>query len=279
MPKTIGLVCNLYNEAHALPGCLETHAPFFDDIRVLHSGPGGAKSDDGTIEILESWRIPITYGSIDAGFGAVRTQALRLSPCDYVMLLDADERFYPLNQVMTCGGQSTPPDEVNVILQEYDHRDLTTLIPNWENIDRLGAKLTVSYGDAYNQGAWLRSIIEHGDLDAVKTVRRHWHDFTFKRPTQNWHTDPDWQMRLVRNHDSIYFDPSIRMHERLVGASNVYQPNFTHGPFYDHMHLWFKRFAMEDRRYKVQCYNAIHHGQTMPAKKKEHREELLDNYS
>jgi hypothetical protein len=101
---TIGLVANIYNEANALPGWLETHTPFFDHIAVYHSGPQGAKSSDGTIEILEKWGIPITWGSIDAGYGVVRNATFRCSPCDWVMLLDADERFYPTLRVMRCVG-------------------------------------------------------------------------------------------------------------------------------------------------------------------------------
>jgi glycosyltransferase involved in cell wall biosynthesis len=264
MPVTIGCVANVYNEIHSLPGWLESACAFFDDVRVLHAGPGGVKSNDGTIELLEKWKIPVEFCAIDDGFGVVRTRAIRMSPCDWVMILDADERFHHLSQVMTCGGESTPPDEVNTILQSYDFRDLKTLIPNWENVGRLGAKLSVSYGDAYNQGAWLREVVEYGDLDAVMAVRRHWHDFTRKRPTQNWHTDPDYQMRLVRNKESVYFDPGTKMHERLCGASNVYRPNFTHGPFFDHYHFTFKRLAQENRAHAIRIYDAIHEGRKPP---------------
>lgn len=262
MPVTLGLVCNFYNEANALPGWLETHTPFFDHISMYQAGPGGAESNDGSIEILEKWKIPIHRGKIDEGFGIVRTAAIRSSPCEWVMILDADERFYPTHRVMTCAGESTPPDEVNTILQSYDFRDLKTMIPNWENIGRLGAKLNVTFGDAFDQGKHLRAILEHHTtLDAVCTIRRHWHDFSFKRPTQNWHTDPDWQMRLVRNRDGIHFDANVRMHERLVGASNVFRSDFTHGPFFDHFHFTFKRMEQEQRAHDVNTYDRIHRGE------------------
>jgi len=178
-----------------------------------------------------------------------------------VMLLDADERFYPKHQVLVCGGDSTPHSEVDAILQTYDFRDLKTMIPNWENIDRLGAKLSVSRADAYDQGAWLRAMLEQNPtLDAVRTIRRHWHDFSFRRPTQNWHTDPDWQMRLVRNDGRIGFDPNRRMHEQVVGASNVFSANMTHGPFFDHFHFTFKRMEQEQRAHDVAIYDAVHEG-------------------
>lgn len=265
MSVSIGVVANVYNEVNALPGWLECASQFFDDIRIFHAGPGGQASNDGTLEILEKWRIPVTFGSIDEGFGTVRTKTLRLCPCDWVMLLDADERFYAKHQVMTCAGENTPPDQEGQVFQDYDHRGLDMLLPNWENLIHLGSKLSVSFGEVYNQGAWLRDILEkQPELDAVKTCRRHWHDFSFKRPTQNWHVSPDWQMRLVKNKESIRFSSDTRMHERLEGASNVYHANFTHGPFFDHFHLAFKRMEMEQRRYDVAVYNAIHHGTKPP---------------
>ena len=73
---TIGLVANVYNEANALPGWLETHLPFFDDVRVVHAGPGGEWSNDGTIELLEKWRVPVRFCAIENGFGVVRSRAI-----------------------------------------------------------------------------------------------------------------------------------------------------------------------------------------------------------
>lgn len=262
---TIGLVANVYNEINALPGWIETHIGFFDDVRVLHAGPNWQYSDDGTIELLEKWKIPIKYGSINEGFGAVRTQAMRMSPCDWVMLLDADERFFPVHRLMTCSGESTPAHEVDSILQTYDFRDLKTVLPNWENVARLGANLRVdTHEEAYNQGAWLRKIIESGGCDAIATIRRHWHDFSFKKPTQNWHTDCDWQLRLIRNDPSIQFDPSTRMHERLCGAQSVFHAEQTRGPFFDHFHFTFKQMEVEQRAHDIMIYDAIHAGNAPP---------------
>lgn len=266
MTKTIGLVANVYNEANALPGWIETHISFFDDIRVLHAGPQGEYSNDGTLEILKKWNIPVEFCAIDDGFGVVRSKALSMSPCDYVMLLDADERFYPIHRSLQCSGQSTPHCEVDAILQTYDFRDLKTMIPNWENIKRLGANLNVDIGATFDQGAWLRELINGEQPDAIITIRRHWHDFSFRRPTQNWHTDPDWQMRLVRNDSSIMFDRNTRMHERLIGASKTFRGNDVLGPFFDHFHFTFKRMEQEQRAHDVRVYDAIHEGRTPPTR-------------
>lgn len=259
---TIGLVANVYNEINALPGWLETHLPYFDDVRVTHAGPQGARSTDGTIELLEKWRVSIDFDAIDDGFGAVRTRAIRRSPCDYVMLLDADERFFPVHRVMVCTGQSTPPSEVDAILQTYDFRDLKAMHSNWENIGRLGADLRVDVKEPYDQGARLREILANYRPDAVLSIRRHWHDFSFRRPTQNWHEVPDWQLRIVRNDASIHFDPHKRMHEQLLGAVNVFRADPTRGPFFDHFHFTFKRMEPEQRAKDVAIYDAVHEGRT-----------------
>lgn len=264
MSPTLGLVANIYNESNALPGWIETHIGFFDDVRVYHAGPQGVRSDDGTMEILAKWGIPYEMGAIDEGFGTVRTKAVRSSPCDYVMILDADERFYPVHYILQCDGESTPHSEVDAILQTYDHRDLKTMIPNWENIARLGANLRVHVSQPHYQGERLRELLDMEQPDAVIAVRRHWHDFSWKCPTQNWYTDPDWQMRIVRNHPSVYFDPNTRMHERLIGANNTVRSSTMCGPFFDHFHFTFKHMEPTQRSHDVATYDAIHAGKVPP---------------
>lgn len=276
----IGVVANVYNEAAALPGWLEAATSFFDHVAIMHAGPNGAYSNDGTIELLEKWKIPITFGSINEGFGVCRTKTVRLSPCEWVCLLDADERFHPTLNVLTCEGESTPHHEVSQLLydygnpnfqgtpdnvQDYDKSiDFTACPSNFENMARLGANLRVKVGTIIDQGHMLRQQLLRQDIDAIKTVRRHWHDFSFKRPTQNWHTDPDYQIRIVRNIESIRWENETRMHERLTGATNIAQPDHTHGPFFDHYHLAFKKMAVANRQHAILIYNAINAGQTPP---------------
>lgn len=277
MTTTIGLVANVFNEVNALPGWLETHLPFFDDVRVLHAGPDGAYSDDGTLEILEKWHIPVEFCAIDEGFGVVRTKAIHMSPCEWVMLLDADERFYPTHRVLTCSGEGTPHAEVDEILRTYDFRDLQASPPDWNSIARLGANLWVDIGSPYDQGARLREILAGpAEFDAISTVRRHWHDFSFRRPTQNWRTDPDRQRRLVCNKPSIHFDADARMHEQLQrrdGIPWVFSPDATRGLFFDHFHFTFKRMEQEQRAHDLAIFDAIHAGMK-PPKWKEFREKL-----
>ena len=272
--KTLGIVANVYNEINALPGWLEMacNSSLFDDVQIYHAGPRGIDSNDGTIELLEKWRVPIHRGKIDEGFGIVRTAAVRACKTDYVMLLDADERFWQFAPVLVCSGESTPQNEVGEILAAYDKHarmpsDVGTGDQQWnsfEVIEKLGDKLSVAIGEIYNQGAWLKDMIQYGDLDAVCTIRRHWHDFSWRRPTQNWHQKPDYQVRIVRNHPSIHWDANTKMHESLIGASNRYMPNQTHGPFFDHYHFHFKRMDPEKRAFAVKVYDAIHERREVP---------------
>jgi glycosyltransferase involved in cell wall biosynthesis len=260
---TLGLVSNVYNEVNALPGWLETHLPFFDDVRVYHAGPRGELSSDGTMELLKKWGVPVKVGSIDEGFGVVRTKAVRSSPCDYVMILDADERFFPLVRDMLCSGTMNSQEDVDLILRDYDFRakDSIFKIPNWENIRRLGSGLTVRPGPLYNQGGILRGIIEC-NVDVVTTIRRHWHDFSMRRPTQDWTSVPDYQSRIVKNTPGIYFNPSIRMHERLEGCTRLV--NSQSELFFDHFHFTFKAMEPAQRAHDCDIYDAIHAGRTPP---------------
>ena len=260
----IGLVANVYNEVNALPGWLETHTPFFDDVRVLHAGPQGEYSNDGTIELLNKWHIPVEYCAIDEGFGAVRTRALHMSPCEWVMILDADERFYPIHRILNCNGEPTPHDEADAILRGYDFRDGKK--PDWNDIDRLGANLTITKGVVYQQGDLLRTLIDSagGECDSVTVSRRHWHDFSFKRPTQSWIREPDWQMRIVRNRPDIRYDTNTRMHERLGGIRQTTGGGIQHGPFFDHFHFFFKRMEEDQRAHDVEIYDKIHAGEIPP---------------
>ena len=39
---SLALCCNVYQDAAPLRGLLETGSRYFDDIYIIHSGPGGA---------------------------------------------------------------------------------------------------------------------------------------------------------------------------------------------------------------------------------------------
>lgn len=266
MAITLGAVCNVFNEANALPGWLENATSWADHVCVYHAGPGGKFSTDGTMEILEKWKVPVAHGTIDDGFGVARTAAVRFSPCDWVFVMDADERLFPWQPVLRCVGESTPKDVERQVLQSYDTTQPNFVPSNLENLKLLGQHLRVeAVSDCYNHIAWLRHQIEANPTwQAVEMIRRHWHDFSFKRPTQNFHVEQDRQRRLVRNTPDVYFDPNVRMHEQLVSGGNHMLPNGVHGPFVDHFHCFFKPMEIEQRDHDVRIYNSVSRGERPP---------------
>ncbi len=236
---SIGMACNIYNDVNAVSGLLETCANFFDDIVFYHAGPQGEYSTDGTIEVIEKWKAKIVFGSIDDGFGIARTAAIRACPTEWVMILDADERFWPFAPVIMPHGE----------VDKHIH--------------------VQSYHDCYNQGSLLRRVIQYPGIDAVKTIRRHWNDFGWKSPVQNWHTIPDIQMRIVRNVDYIHFRPEVRMHEQLIDSRLGHEPASApaephRGPFHDHYHCFFKPMERTQRAHDIAVYDAIHEGRIPP---------------
>ncbi len=263
--QTITAACNFYNETNALPGWLEMATAFFDDVLLLNAGPGGKHSDDGSLEIAKKWGVPVLFDEIDGGFGKIRTRLIRECKTDYVCILDADERMFRYAPILECTGPPTPQDVVDVILQQYDNRD-DKLPSNWENLKNLGVNLRVEEIGMYDQGRFLRDILNNIHPDVVCGIRRHWHDFSWKRPTQSWHELPDLQYRIIRCDEKIGFDPNKGMHEALMGfdRSRVYHPDPNMGPFYEHAHFLFKAMNVEGRRHAVRIYDAIHKGEACP---------------
>lgn len=246
MPS-IGLVCNVFEEVNAISGLLESASQFFDDLLFYHCGPGGEYSKDGTIEIIEKWGARIVYGAIDEGFGVVRTKAVRLSTCEFAMILDADERFHYWAPLIGCHGTEGYP--------QVQLPDLRVEI----------------LGEPYNQGHLLRTALEDPNIDAVQTARRHWFDFSWRHPCQNWTLIADWQMRVLRNCDDIGYDSSVKMHERVVDRRTGHNPrawvgDTARGPFHDHYHCFFKPMEPEQRARDVAVYNALHEGSSIPGR-------------
>src|SRR5262245_7613298 len=173
---SIALTCNVYNDAHALRGLLESGARFFDNIFILHSGPGGAHSTDGTIELCEKFGATLKFDDMERGFGAIRTRLIHDCGCDWAFILDADERFFPQINVIRCEGTD-----------RYGHG---TFDP----------KLSVRHEkEIIDQGGHLRDIISDPSVMAVRTTRRHWFDFAMRRAAENWEIVWDHQLRIVRN--------------------------------------------------------------------------------
>lgn len=238
MPS-IACVFNVYQEALALPGMLESASSFFDNLYCIHASPGGAPSTDGTMEILEKWGIKPVMEDINQGFGAIRTKLIHNCECDWAYIMDADERFHRFAPILSFDGTDKYPDSKT---------------PN----------VTVKVSGTYNQGELMRSMTASADgYGAVVCRRRHWMTMGWDKPAQNADSIPDWQCRLMRNHHSIGFDPKVKLHERIIVFSTGLEPDMirqTMNPraiFFDHYHNWFKPLHGEKNAQDMATYRAL----------------------
>lgn len=248
MPS-IAAVCNCFNEINALPGWLECVSQWADHVLVYHTGPQGEYSTDGTIELCEKWGVDLRFGSIDEGFGVVRTKLITMAPCEWTAVLDADERLYRFVPKLVCFGDALYPQE------HY---------PAFVDMD-----LHVQVTGVYDQIAALRAQMKP-EYDAIVTSRRHWQNWHWDRPSQSWMQIADWQARILRNCAHVGYRPNIAMHEQLVDfrtneTPRWYQPEIENCEvFHDHYHLPVKRLEAEQRRHDVEIYNRIHAGNVPP---------------
>lgn len=241
---SIALCCNVYQDAVALRGLLELGARYFDNLFIVHAGPGGARSTDGTIELCESFGATIVFDDMQRGFGAIRTRLLHDCGCEWGFILDADERFFPQIKMLTCKGDDHYPEHQNPILHVHE----------MENV--------------IDQGAHLKSLILNSSLMAIRTSRRHWFDFTMRKPCQNWFINRDHQLRIVRNIPEIAYETGRVMHERLIDSRTGQDPVFAlqddfGGPFHDHFHMAFRRAFPGKKENNEQNYGRLERGETM----------------
>lgn len=83
---TIGLVMIVKNESRSLEKCLSLAEKLVDGIYITDTG-----STDHTIEIAQKYNAHISEFEWCNDFSAARNYALEQSPCDWNLILDADE--------------------------------------------------------------------------------------------------------------------------------------------------------------------------------------------
>lgn len=243
-PVSIAMCCNVYQDAKALRGLLETSAPYFDNLFVVHSGPNGAKSADGTIELCEDFGATIVFDDIQRGYGAIRSRLIHDCGCTFAFILDADERFHPTLPVMHCEGDEHYP--------EHNPPNLSTFKRD-ENC---------------NQGALVKRLIADPSIMAIRTSRRHWYDYSMNRPSQNWLKTPDYQLRIVRNIPEIGYKTDRVMHEALADSRTGADPAYFsgtpyEGPFHDHYHLFYRRTQPGKKEFNEKNYQRLERGEPM----------------
>lgn len=246
----MGIACcvNVFNDAPALRGLLETASSYFDNIYVIHSGPNGAYSTDGTIELLEEFGIKPVFDDISKGYGVIRSKLIHDSGESWSMVMDCDERFVPIIPILRCeGSDKWSPD------RGFDKRvDLKV----------------IDTGEISNQGKLLKEIIKDEKIMAVRTIRRHWMDFTFKNPSENFNTVKDYQMRIVRNIAEIGYEPGRKMHEHLKDVRTGQDPVYFSadeflGPVYDHFHCHFRKSRIGYKERNEKNYDRLNKGEPM----------------
>lgn len=240
MSTSIACAINFYNDAAALRGALESAAPFFDNIFTINSGPGGAYSTDGSIELCEQFGATVVFDDIQRGFGAIRSRLIHDCGCTWAFILDADERFHPKMPVMHCEGVEAYP--------QVERPNLSTF------------KLK----DVLDQGAILRSLIDQPNFKAIRTSRRHWFDFTMNRPTQNWLINADYQLRIVKNLPEVAYQTDRVMHELLRDSTTGQDPRYIDsGLFHDHYHMHFRRTIPGKKEWNESNYQRLERGEEM----------------
>lgn len=241
MPS-IGVVVNFYREDFALPSFFAPAEAMFDELVFVHSPPAGA-APDPSVDIVEASGHRLIHDTVEKGFGILRTRCIGYSKCDWVVIMDADERIYSKVPSMTPIGTEkypeTPDPAVTVTKHETD----------------------------IDQHLKLRNLVDIADKEgslAVCLSRRHWFDAPggMTRPCQNWHHIPDWQLRCVKNTPYICFDPEWKMHEKLVDCRTWKEPAFLRaseriGPFIDHYHIWAKKQEPENNIEDMKTYQRL----------------------
>lgn len=242
---SIAMCCNVYNDANAIRGLLETSSPFFDELFVVHSGPQGTLSNDGTIEICESFGVKLVFDDIEKGYGIIRSRLIHECGCDWAFILDADERFFPTIPLMHCEGEENyqlggPPPNLKVTKKS----------------------------DIVNQGLLIRELIAKEEYMAIRTTRRHWWDFKMNQPCMNWLRDPDHQLRIVRNTPDVGYLHEQKMHERLIdfrtkGEPKSYRQEGIYSPFHDHFHMFYRNTQKGKKEANEANYARLSSGEPM----------------
>ena len=241
----ISAVCHFHNERHALPGFIETAERMFDEIVLVSSPMDGTPADPETIAIAEASGHKLIHDTLSQGFGALRTRCIGYSSCEWVMILDADERVWTGPPRLQVTGSGKFPE---------------TLTPDLH--------VTVQPGHV-NQRENLRNLIGHAEAEhalALCVSRRHWFGAPgeWDRPCQNWNPmggEADWQLRLLKNTPFLCYDPEVKMHERLLFTPTFAEPKFirvTDGSLcIDHYSWHYKSLEPEQNAEDAKIYEEL----------------------
>lgn len=100
--QTISACLMVRNEEEMLPDCLKSLRDWVDEIIVVDTG-----SSDQTVAIAESYGAKVYHHPWENDFSKSRNFTLQYATCDWVFVIDADERVYPedVPQIVRYTGQ------------------------------------------------------------------------------------------------------------------------------------------------------------------------------
>lgn len=121
--RTISACMMVKNEEELLPGALDSVRDWVDEIIVVDTG-----STDRTIEIAESYGAKIYHQPWEGNFSKHRNYTIELATCDWVFIIDADERldqrYIPMVRELVDSGEHSIIS-INVY-NYYESTDHTT---------------------------------------------------------------------------------------------------------------------------------------------------------
>ncbi len=241
---SIGVASTFRDEVNALPGFLESASQFFSHIFLADCSMDMSPSTDGSLDIIRKWGLPDPpLWNLSNGFGAVRSQLVESSPTDWTVVLDIDERMSVTLPHLVCVGTDRYPAQANPSLQvtetaelPYNHRDLL-----YKKIEEAEAK----------------------GIRCIRFQRRHWFDFTMRRPCENWTIIKDYQLRCMKSRAGVGYTVEPKMHERATDYRTGRDPDYIpdddqRGPYLDHFHCFIKAMEPEQRQADIAAYDALH---------------------
>lgn len=146
--KTIGLVMIVRNESRSLAKCLSAVQHLVDGIYITDTG-----STDNTIEIAQEYQAHVSTYEWNQDFASARNYALSQSPCDWNLVLDADEYLVSgtredLQSFVEAGGH------VGAIQRQDSYREADgTVSQSYSYITRLFPRGVLYEGRVHEQVA------------------------------------------------------------------------------------------------------------------------------
>lgn len=90
MKNEVSLCMIVKNEEDYLPACLQSVKDVVDEIIIVDTG-----SQDKTVEIAQKFGAKVYYFKWNNNFSEARNESLKYASKDWILIMDADDEFYP----------------------------------------------------------------------------------------------------------------------------------------------------------------------------------------